>query len=210
MRVSVKTVRRRATEWGMESYCTITEGELDEKVSKVKENFPEVMLNGHLLAQGVHVQRKRLRACISRLCNRTDNMGQRIYRRVYSVPGPNFLWHIDGNHKMIKYRIVIHGGCDGFSRLICYLKCADNNRADTVLEKQPGYMEYHLEFALIWGEKTLMCGSICSGLGVMEGPLTYVVVVSTIPVLRGFGEMYIHQFLLLFCAYSTNLNVMKY
>ena len=46
----------------------------------------------------------------------------RLYRRVYSVPGSNYLWHIDGNHKMICYRLVVHGGIDGFSRLITYLK----------------------------------------------------------------------------------------
>lgn len=41
--------------------------------------------------------------------------------------------HIDGNHKLIAWRFVIHGGIDGFSRQIVYLKCNDNNRAQTVL-----------------------------------------------------------------------------
>lgn len=35
---------------------------------------------------------------------------------------------------MIKWRLVIHGGIDGFSRLITYLHCSDNNLADTVTE----------------------------------------------------------------------------
>ena len=48
------------------------------------------------------------------------------------MPGPNYLWHADGHHKLIKYRLVIHGAIDGFSRLITYLKCSDNNRAETV------------------------------------------------------------------------------
>ena len=30
--------------------------------------------------------------------------------------------------------MVIHGGIDGFSRLVVFLKCVDNNRAPTVLE----------------------------------------------------------------------------
>lgn len=42
--------------------------------------------------------------------------------------------HIDGNHKLINWRFVIHGSIDGFSRTISYLKCSTNNRADTVLE----------------------------------------------------------------------------
>ena len=42
--------------------------------------------------------------------------------------------HIDSNHKLIQpYRIVIHGGIDGFSRLIVYLRASTNNRAATVL-----------------------------------------------------------------------------
>ena len=42
----------------------------------------------------------------------------------------SLLRHIDGNHKLIQpYRIVIHGGIDGFSRLVVYLiKASTNNR----------------------------------------------------------------------------------
>ena len=56
-----------------------------------------------------------------------------ITRRVYSVRGPNSLWHIDGLHCLIRWRFVIHGGIDGFSRLIVYLSCATKNSAATVL-----------------------------------------------------------------------------
>ena len=57
-----------------------------------------------------------------------------VYRRKYSVPTPNSLWHIDGNHKLIRYRFVVHCCVDGYSRLIVYATLKDNNRADTVLE----------------------------------------------------------------------------
>ena len=30
-------------------------------------------------------------------------MLQTVRRRRYSVPAPNSLWHIDGNHKLIRY-----------------------------------------------------------------------------------------------------------
>ena len=30
--------------------------------------------------------------------------------------------HIDGNHKLIRWGFVIHGGIDGFSRKIMYLR----------------------------------------------------------------------------------------
>lgn len=54
-------------------------------------------------------------------------------RRLYSVPGPNALWHIDGHHKLIKWKIVTHGGIDGHTRLITFLHASDNNRKETVM-----------------------------------------------------------------------------
>ena len=38
----------------------------------------------------------------------------------------------DGHHKLVRWRFVTHGGIDGYSRLIVYLKCATNNKAATV------------------------------------------------------------------------------
>ena len=40
---------------------------------------------------------------------------------------------VDGNHKLVRWRMVVHGGIDGFSRLIVYLNCSTNNNAQTVL-----------------------------------------------------------------------------
>ena len=55
-------------------------------------------------------------------------------RRVYSVPYPNFISHIDGHHKLVRWRFVIHGAVDGFSQTITYLHCSNKNRASTVLD----------------------------------------------------------------------------
>ena len=63
-----------------------------------------------------------------------DRRRRTVRRRVYIVPSPNYMWHIDGNHKLIIcWHFVVHGGIDGYSRMITYLKCA-NNRASTVAE----------------------------------------------------------------------------
>lgn len=45
-----------------------------------------------------------------------------------------FFSFLDGNHKLIKWKFVIHGGIDGYSRMIVYLKCNNDNRATTVLK----------------------------------------------------------------------------
>ena len=41
---------------------------------------------------------------------------------------------IDGHHKLIRWRLVTHCGIDGYSRLIVYLKCSNNNRSGTVYD----------------------------------------------------------------------------
>ena len=77
-------------------------------------NDGEVLMDGHLKARipPIKIQRWRLRAAIHFL----DSAGVQarrsvtIKRRQYSVPCPHYLWHIDGNHKLIKWKIVIHGG----------------------------------------------------------------------------------------------------
>ena len=57
-----------------------------------------------------------------------------------------FTRHIDGNHKLIEpLRIVIHGGIDGYSRLIVFLHASTNNRATTVLAYfQEAVVNYNL------------------------------------------------------------------
>ncbi|CAB4008944.1 Hypothetical predicted protein, partial [Paramuricea clavata] len=39
-----------------------------------------------------------------------------ISRRQYQVPWPNSLWHLDDYHSLIRWKMVIHGCMDGYSR----------------------------------------------------------------------------------------------
>jgi hypothetical protein len=84
-----------------------------------------------------------------------------IQRRAYNVRSPLALWHMDGNHKLIRFevsklynnyaivnnilftnccfvdlrwRFVVHGCIDGFSRVVVYLACNTNNTSATVLD----------------------------------------------------------------------------
>ena len=57
----------------------------------------------------------------------------RLHRRVYMVQGANHLWHVDTNHKLIRWSFVIAAGIDGFSRLVTFVKCLNNNRASSLL-----------------------------------------------------------------------------
>ena len=53
---------------------------------------------------------------------------------MYSVPGPNSLWHNDGLHKLIHWKFVIHACIDDLSRMVTSLVCASDNRAETALK----------------------------------------------------------------------------
>ena len=106
---------------------------------EIKKNHPnagDVYVMGHLKAKGLVVPRQLVREII----RHTDREGvearkkKTITRRVYSVPCPNFLWHVDGNHKLIRWKFVVHAAIDGFSRLIMFLRCSTNNEAETVKE----------------------------------------------------------------------------
>ena len=61
-------------------------------------------MQGHLSSMGVKVKRQDLRESIHRVDH--DNVMKRrrftIKHRTYSVPHPNYLWHLDSNHKLIK------------------------------------------------------------------------------------------------------------
>ena len=139
---STKTVRRRMVQFGLShisEYDTISDKDLDALVGNFVSTFPtagQKTLAGHLSSLGYRIQRVRIRESLYRV----DPLGveQRsrrlLHRRKYKVPGPNSLWHIDGNHKLVRWRVVIHGGIDGYSRIPVYLSASSNNRSETVLQ----------------------------------------------------------------------------
>ena len=90
-------------------------------------------LNG---ARSIFVTRKRLRDSINRIDEegRIERRSIKHIRGTYDNAGPNDTWHCDGNHKLVKSKMVIHGCIDGFSRKIIYLRITDNNLSQTVAD----------------------------------------------------------------------------
>ena len=139
--VSRSTLYRRLRDYGIstDDYSNLTASELDEIVQMIKVDHPndgEVLIKGHLLRLGVKVRRSDLRASIHRIDHErtVERRSHTIKRRTYMVAAPNAVWHVDGNHKLIRWRFVIHAGVDGFSRTVVFIKCANNNKSATVLE----------------------------------------------------------------------------
>ena len=140
--VSTKTLRRRREEFQIddaEFWSTISDAELRDVMQEIMSIIPgigQTRMLGALKSRAIRVQRSRVRTLMREL----DPIGTAlrwrgaICRRNYSVCCANALWHIDGNHKMIRWRIVVHTAIDGYSRLVPYLYCANNNKSVTVLQ----------------------------------------------------------------------------
>ena len=137
---SRSTIYRRMEVEGVsfDRYSDISDHTLDQLKTDIKQRHPdngERLIIGHLGSDNIILPRTRIRASI----HGVDPEGTAIRRslavrrRVYHAKGLNYVWHIDGNHKLSKYRFVVHGAIDGYSRMIMYLTCSDNNRANTVL-----------------------------------------------------------------------------
>ena len=116
----------------------ISDFDLDQVIGEINSLHPQSVVKGssrYLRSQGIHVQRERVRQSLRRIDPTGVELRARcvLRRRRYHVDSPNALWHLDGYHRLIRWRIFIHGAIDGYSRLIMYLRASTNNLASTVL-----------------------------------------------------------------------------
>jgi len=108
--VSRSTIKRRLREYGIlvsERQTDIPDAELDCVVRNIQTDFPNAgyrRVQSQLTLRGIKVSQMRVRESMQR----TDPEGVAMRwlsltpRAVYSVSGPLALWHIDGNHKLIR------------------------------------------------------------------------------------------------------------
>ena len=176
----MSTVQRRRRAFGIseefEQYSVISNHELDQIYKEITAadtnasnggfltpNIGRRRFIGALRSRGLRVQHWGASNCLRRL----DPVGTAlrwrlvIYRRKYNVPTPNSLWHFDSARKLIRWKLIVHVCIDGFSRLITYCRCCDNNKAETVLRllrRAQAPMGCHQEQDVIarWKEPTGM------------------------------------------------------
>ena len=110
--VSPRTIERRLREHNLNistSYSNLSDQDLDTVIKSILTDFPQTgykRMTGFLRARGLIIQQSRIRAAM----RRTNPEGTLlraleihvIRRRSYQVAGPLALWHIDGNHKLIR------------------------------------------------------------------------------------------------------------
>jgi hypothetical protein len=117
------TLRNYLKRYGVyERYSDLSDRDLDiltRHFKRVKPSSGLQYLIGFLRTHGLKVQKERVRKSLLRI----DGLGQvlrkhTIERRDYYSPRPNFVWHMDGHHKLIRWGIVIHGVVDGYDRMV--------------------------------------------------------------------------------------------
>ena len=112
--VSVSTIRRRMTAFNLavhDTYSNISDSELDYIIYGVQQQYPNWgnrSMYGHLISIGIRVQFNRVRESQCRIDPEGSFLRKLriLNRRKYSVIGPQWLWHIDGYHKLIRYNDV--------------------------------------------------------------------------------------------------------
>lgn len=111
--MSTRTIQRRMAEYGLSrrNYSDLSEEELDRMVTEIQQQFPRAgyrQILALLQAHGVFVRENELRESVQRC----DPLGASlrwfatVERRHYSVEGPLALWHMDENHKLIRYSLL--------------------------------------------------------------------------------------------------------
>ncbi|TFY60474.1 hypothetical protein EVJ58_g5126 [Rhodofomes roseus] len=130
------------------SYAPLSDEQVDQLVRAFKVERPNAGIrhvHSYFRTQWLRIQRQRI---IDSL-HRVDAIGaalrhkKAVARRVYSVPRPNHLWHIDGHHKLIRWGIVFHGGIDGCDDEVVMMRAANNNRPETVLIRFDEAVQIH-------------------------------------------------------------------
>ncbi|KAJ3560649.1 hypothetical protein NP233_g10697 [Leucocoprinus birnbaumii] len=122
------------------TYCEtpMTNDELDDRMREYIRPFSRhngrAMTQGLMHSRGVRVSCDRMeesRARVQGLLCPFKRVA--IVRQKYEVAGANSLWHHDGQHGLIKYKLVVHAFIDGKTRFVTGLRIHNNNQADSVL-----------------------------------------------------------------------------
>ncbi|KAG6374552.1 hypothetical protein JVT61DRAFT_3897 [Boletus reticuloceps] len=125
-------------------YSDITDEELEICIRRYKCDRPNAGLQfviTFLKSHGIHVQRARIQSSMQRInpLGRLIRYQAAIKRRVYESPQSNYVWHINGHHKLICWGVVVG------------LQANIDNRAQTVLN-------LFLTAIEIYGTPTCVCG----------------------------------------------------
>lgn len=135
--VHPSTLHRRLKEENISvraKYTDIDEENLRSHITEYNFQHPNAGSEdvwAYLKSVNIYIPRERCRMLLREIdgIGTATRWSTTINRRKYSVPYANFLWHLDTHHSLKRWGIVVHGGIDGYSRLIPFLRAATSNSA---------------------------------------------------------------------------------
>ncbi|KAL4956709.1 hypothetical protein BDW69DRAFT_70105, partial [Aspergillus filifer] len=148
--IQARTLRFIRTKLGM-LYWTLNPVRDQEQVNAVMETLRTELASGqiegygrrmlatHFRSQGLLIGRDRLFSLYSQLA--PEAVQRRLHdlqrhRGAYIVPGPNFIWSIDGYLKLAPYGIEIYAAIDAYSRYIIWVYVGISSRTAVSVLRQ--------------------------------------------------------------------------
>ncbi|XP_077864797.1 uncharacterized protein LOC144350485 [Saccoglossus kowalevskii] len=135
--VSLRHLKRLLKKYGLKRRKTITLPDIENIIAAIET---ELQSSGKCIGYKAMWKRLKLkyglmvnRDLVLDLLNILDPEGierrtkHRLLRRKYVVPGPNFIWHIDGYDKLKPFGFAVHGAIDGYSRKLLWLEVSSSN-----------------------------------------------------------------------------------
>lgn len=93
------------TEYGMleidDRFSSISDQDLIREVQDIKKSMPDIGYNMYFELEEFMCHYQQSLQEVDPV-NTALKWASPISRRVYCVPYPNFIWHLDGNHKLIR------------------------------------------------------------------------------------------------------------
>lgn len=145
LNVSISALNRWRVKVNFQEPCRkINDDEVIEIVTKyvdTNKNQGERMCRSHIRSLNLYCTKLQITNALNivdpdgRINRRLDHFTP-TQRQEYISKGPHNVWHMDGHHKLNdkKWKIVIHGAIDGFTRLIVFLKAGNSNSSKNVLK----------------------------------------------------------------------------
>ncbi|KAL4933488.1 uncharacterized protein BDV17DRAFT_252101, partial [Aspergillus undulatus] len=103
------------------------------------EGYGRKMLHQHIRSQGFMISRDRLFGIYRDLAPhavRRRLQDLQRHRGAYIVPGPNFIWSIDGYLKLAPYGIEIYAAIDAYSRYVIWIYVGISSRTAVSVLRQ--------------------------------------------------------------------------
>jgi len=149
--ISARQVRRLRTAKGWK-HRTKNSAEREENWAKTFDrvgqalaegtvrSYGREMLHSNLRRQGYRAREDDVRNALKLqdpVGSEARKPGAKRKRRLeYIVPGPNYLWSIDGHDKLANYGIEIYGAIDAYSRRILWFYVGNSNRTQLSVVRQ--------------------------------------------------------------------------